>query len=379
MGSDDHNLHAIDPTGILKWSYPIGTSLEYSSPAIGADGTIYVGSDDHNLYAIDPTGALKWSYPTGNYIYSSPAIGADGTIYVGSWDFNLYAIYSSSSGVANTPWPMFRHNLTHTGLAFPTISVTTSGPGRGTVTSSPAGIDCSSTCSAGYKQGQNIILIPTPESGSVFSGWTGDCAGTGTCSVTMKGHKSVGAIFDKGSCTYALSAGSKTRTHKGGAIVIGVRAKDHTYCPAPDIVNNTDWITYTATNFASNKGSIKFFVPVLDSSVSRPGTFLIGGNTFTVNQKGVPCALTLGSTSSSLFPKAGGTGFFNVTATPNDCEWTATPRIKSSWVNVTRTGSNVVDYSVNENTGRTGRNGTIAVTLALSKTIKTFTVKQGKK
>jgi PQQ-like domain/Carboxypeptidase regulatory-like domain len=39
------------------------------------------------------SGALKWSYTTGNSIYSSPAIGADGTIYVGSSDDKLYAVY----------------------------------------------------------------------------------------------------------------------------------------------------------------------------------------------------------------------------------------------------------------------------------------------
>ena len=63
-----------------------------SSPAIGADGTIYVGSGDDNLYAVNPDGTQKWAFPTGNYIESSPAIGADGTIYVGSDDDNLYAI-----------------------------------------------------------------------------------------------------------------------------------------------------------------------------------------------------------------------------------------------------------------------------------------------
>jgi outer membrane protein assembly factor BamB len=63
-----------------------------SSPAVGADGTIYVGSDDHNLYAINPDGSLKWRYDTGDKVYSSPAIGSDGTIYAGSDDDNLYAI-----------------------------------------------------------------------------------------------------------------------------------------------------------------------------------------------------------------------------------------------------------------------------------------------
>lgn len=44
-----------------------------------------------------------------------PAIGSDGTIYVGSEDNNLYAIEGSSGGLADSPWPMFRHDLRHTG------------------------------------------------------------------------------------------------------------------------------------------------------------------------------------------------------------------------------------------------------------------------
>jgi outer membrane protein assembly factor BamB len=68
-----------------KWSFTTGSYVS-SSPAIGADGTIYVGSDDYNLYAINPDGSQKWSFTTGYMVLSSPAIGADGTIYVGSDD-----------------------------------------------------------------------------------------------------------------------------------------------------------------------------------------------------------------------------------------------------------------------------------------------------
>ena len=33
----------------------------YSSPAVGADGTVYVNSDDGNLFALNPAdGSLKW-------------------------------------------------------------------------------------------------------------------------------------------------------------------------------------------------------------------------------------------------------------------------------------------------------------------------------
>ncbi len=54
---------------------------------MGADETVYVGSFDGYLYALNPNGALRWRYLTGSPVGSSPAVGADGTLYVGSLDF----------------------------------------------------------------------------------------------------------------------------------------------------------------------------------------------------------------------------------------------------------------------------------------------------
>ncbi len=97
VGSDDGRLYAIKSDGTLKWG-PYIIFYEFSSsPAIGADGTIYVGSWDNKLYAVNPDGTLKWSYTTDGPVESSPAIGADGTIYVGSNDDRLYAINSSGN------------------------------------------------------------------------------------------------------------------------------------------------------------------------------------------------------------------------------------------------------------------------------------------
>ena len=44
------------------------------------------------MYALTPQGQLKWSFATGDDAYSSPAVGADGTVYVGSDDGKLYAL-----------------------------------------------------------------------------------------------------------------------------------------------------------------------------------------------------------------------------------------------------------------------------------------------
>ena len=71
-------------------------------------------NNDVNPDSINPDGTLKWKYTTGDWVSSSPAIGPDGTIYVGSNDNNLYAIYGSGT-LASTSWPMFHHDLKHTG------------------------------------------------------------------------------------------------------------------------------------------------------------------------------------------------------------------------------------------------------------------------
>ena len=76
------------------------------------------------------------------------------------------------------------------------LSVHTSGAGAGTVTSSPMGIDCGSTCSASFEEGTTVILAATPEPGSTFNGWSGCGAEPeGKCEVTLTAAASVTATF----------------------------------------------------------------------------------------------------------------------------------------------------------------------------------------
>jgi len=77
-------VYALDVNGTELWNYYFGFNSHFGSPAIGADGTIYVAHYT-SLYAINPNGSLKWSTVHGSTnSYSSPAIAADGTIYFGS-------------------------------------------------------------------------------------------------------------------------------------------------------------------------------------------------------------------------------------------------------------------------------------------------------
>lgn len=91
-----------------------------------------------------------------------------------------------------------------------------SGVGSGTVTSDPAGIACGSTCSAYFPQGGTVTLTATPAAGSTFTGWSGDCSGTGTCEVTMDSTRQVGAAFTRAAPAVSLTArpAKKTRSNR---------------------------------------------------------------------------------------------------------------------------------------------------------------------
>ena len=69
--------------------------------------------------------------------------------------------------------------------------------GSGRVTSSPAGIDCGSACSASYVAGTAVTLAPSAAAGWAFTGWSGACLGTNGCSIVLNSDASVGASFQQ--------------------------------------------------------------------------------------------------------------------------------------------------------------------------------------
>ena len=91
-GGDGMRMVAFTHEGKRLWSFPFGapTAMTFPpSPAIGADGTIYIATSDSYLYAINPDGSLKWKTATAR-TQSSPALSSDGKIYLNSdWDFRL--------------------------------------------------------------------------------------------------------------------------------------------------------------------------------------------------------------------------------------------------------------------------------------------------
>lgn len=93
FGSKDRKVYAVNgATGARQWDFMTDGEVE-SSPVIGPDGTVYVGSTSRRLYALDgATGTKKWDFLTASWIYGSPAVGADGTVYFQASDAKVYAL-----------------------------------------------------------------------------------------------------------------------------------------------------------------------------------------------------------------------------------------------------------------------------------------------
>ena len=89
--------------------------------------------------------------------------------------------------------------------AYFTVTTNKAGAGTGTVTSDSPGIDCGTTCDGKFLQGSTVNLTAVPDPGSVFAGWSGDCAGTSSCSLTQ--NATVTATFNIASSSPAPSDG----------------------------------------------------------------------------------------------------------------------------------------------------------------------------
>jgi hypothetical protein len=104
-------------------------------------------------------------------------------------------VANQSGGVDHTAAP--QASLSFQVLAGPVFALTVDrgGSGVGSVTSMPAGINCGGTCVASFPGGTSVTLTAAAASGSMFTGWSGNCTGSGTCTVTMSAARSVTAGF----------------------------------------------------------------------------------------------------------------------------------------------------------------------------------------
>jgi hypothetical protein len=153
----------------------------YIKPPVTKDITTQVtwASNDTQMVTVSPTGLLTATgFACGNSLVSATVTtnrDMTGAIVTGYMTANV--ICFSATG--------------------PVLTVTFAGTGAGTVSSTPAGLGCSTTCSASFPSGSPVTLTATPN-GSTFGGWTGCDAVSGqVCTITsLTANKTVTVTFN---------------------------------------------------------------------------------------------------------------------------------------------------------------------------------------
>lgn len=93
------------------------------------------------------------------------------------------------------------------------LTVARRGSGKGSVSSTPLGIDCGTTCTYSFDEDQMIALHASPQSGSRFQGWKGACV-SDPCRVTMNQAQNVEAVFSRNISMRVKKIKRKTSSRK---------------------------------------------------------------------------------------------------------------------------------------------------------------------
>jgi len=126
------------------------------------------------------------------------------------------------------------------------------GTGKGTVTSSPAGIICGSDCREEYDSGRVVTLEAIANAGSIFAGWSGDkCAGDGQCVSTIDENTIVTATFERVPTSITVTSPNGNEQWQAGTTqtirwtytgnpgeYVKIMLKNQTICPDAPVGSN---------------------------------------------------------------------------------------------------------------------------------------------
>jgi hypothetical protein len=207
-----HRCRSARKCEVVRYHIPDGASKtipnptgQQHAPSVAEDGTVFFarsggacGSGVRLVrYSLDGSSAVLWQLPSGDDIgATSVHLEADGTTMV------LYDHFACREAAESDAWKI-GEELT------PRLTVAVEGDAKGTVTSSPAGINCGTDCTETYASVTGVTLTAHPEGTAAFAGWSGACTGSApTCTLTMDRSRSVTATFTNKPVLTVLPAGN---------------------------------------------------------------------------------------------------------------------------------------------------------------------------
>jgi hypothetical protein len=140
------------------------------------DGSV---CSEFNQFWVDPTNPVYYDISgTPLSPSSSCTQGMICMVYPSSATPQISAQFDANSGLL-----VSYSNLSATFNITAPYPLTVVETGPGSVSSSPSGISCGTTCAAGFSAGTTVTLTPSSAAGASFVGWGGACSGTGGCTL----------------------------------------------------------------------------------------------------------------------------------------------------------------------------------------------------
>ncbi|HQR18044.1 MAG TPA: DUF4214 domain-containing protein [Gemmatimonadales bacterium] len=182
-----------------------------------------------------------------------------------------------------------------------TLTVSKAGSGAGTVTSNPVGINCGATCSFPFGDATVVSLTAAADAGSTFAGWSGDCTGTGACSVTMSQARSVAATFVVADTTPdAFSFGTSSGVTPGATVTSKPETITGINAPAPVTVVNGLYAINCQEPYVSTPGTITNGQTVCVQHVAAPTALTSRTTTLTIGDERGAFTSTTGGTAQAI-------------------------------------------------------------------------------
>jgi Divergent InlB B-repeat domain/Viral BACON domain len=133
---------------------------------------------------------------TGRFVVLEAVYAGDGSVVSFAVDFEQHCENNDAALFGAFRYNSSISDLRPFGGDYPHIRLRVATPSHGTVTG--GGLNCDSTgtgCSVDFGSDTPVTLTATPDAGYIFAGWTGDCTGGPTASVTVNAWKDCAAFF----------------------------------------------------------------------------------------------------------------------------------------------------------------------------------------
>ncbi len=264
IGATNEDSNATGVNGIESNNSSVNSGAVY---AFYLDTITTIGSTPNQFYFNDVTNTYLATLTYSNYITISGLTTTSTYISVYNGEYIINNNAATKTYVSNGDVVQIRHTsssnyntsistIVNIGGVTATFTSTTAPiayygldvnqiGGSGTITSSPTGISCGSTCSATFTQGATITLSASANSGYSFTNWGGSCSGNANpLTINLTNNQSCVANF------VTISNNSNALTFPQGS--------NNEYIQVVLVHNTTSTITWNTSAFGS--GTINIYV-----------------------------------------------------------------------------------------------------------------------